>query len=156
MINVGHDMLTSYNNFYRYVHFHKCANHNNNKDSTIYAIEAKSITTLSAYIPQDEIQRCYDILDVFSLYKNRFVWFAFKFGVNRSTYQKIENKKGHKIKLNDKKKIYLFKIHNIENLNNINSVSCNSSGQLSILVKNTEKDLPIIRFEIFNDLVNFL
>ena len=56
-------------------------------DDTIYSMEAKSImlpTTRTAFIPFDQVHRCIDMLTMFSMYKNRYVVFAFKFSLKGS------------------------------------------------------------------------
>lgn len=52
------------------------------KDDTIYSIEAKAVMlpkTAYAYIPWDQIHRCVDMLDMFPIYRHKYLVFAFKF-----------------------------------------------------------------------------
>lgn len=51
----------------------------NNKDSVLLSIEAKSATSNSIYVPQDQIGRCYIITEMFGTYDNRYIILAFKF-----------------------------------------------------------------------------
>lgn len=51
----------------------------NNKESIFLSIEAKSGTADSLYVPSDQIQRCFQIRDMFQLYKTAHVILAFKF-----------------------------------------------------------------------------
>jgi len=51
----------------------------NNKKSTIFTIEAKSGTADRLPVPADQISRCLNWTNNFSLYKNRKVILAFKF-----------------------------------------------------------------------------
>ena len=51
----------------------------NNKKSTIFTIEAKSGTADRLPVPSDQISRCLNWTNNFSLYKNRKVILAFKF-----------------------------------------------------------------------------
>ena len=51
----------------------------NNKDSIFLSIEAKSGTADSLYVPSDQIQRCFQIRDMFQVYKTAHVILAFKF-----------------------------------------------------------------------------
>jgi len=51
----------------------------NNKKSTIFTIEAKSGTVDRLPVPSDQISRCLNWVNNFSLYKNRKVILAFKF-----------------------------------------------------------------------------
>lgn len=122
-----------------------------NESSTIYAIEAKSVTLPNAYIPLDQIERCQYVLDMFGVYEYRFIWFAFKFATNRSLSQKKTDKKGNIIKTNQKKKIYLFKVIKIKNLKSIQSINCNYNGMLSIIPDPNAKNLPLMNVESFYD-----
>jgi Holliday junction resolvase len=49
------------------------------RHNTILAIEAKSVADNLAYVPIDEIQRCFDLMDMFELYKHKHAIVAFKF-----------------------------------------------------------------------------
>jgi Holliday junction resolvase len=51
----------------------------NNKESIFLSIEAKSGTSDSLYVPSDQIQRCFQIRDMFQVYKTAHVILAFKF-----------------------------------------------------------------------------
>jgi Holliday junction resolvase len=51
----------------------------NNKESIFLSIEAKSGTSDSLYVPSDQIQRCFQIRDMFRVYKTAHVVLAFKF-----------------------------------------------------------------------------
>ena len=52
----------------------------NNNFYTILAIEAKSTVGNLVYVPQDQIERCLEWVDRFSIYHTRKVILAFKFG----------------------------------------------------------------------------
>ena len=51
----------------------------NNKESIFLSIEAKSGTSDNLYVPSDQIQRCFQIRDMFQVYKTAHVILAFKF-----------------------------------------------------------------------------
>lgn len=51
----------------------------NTKNSTLYAIEAKSGTSTSLMVPFDQIQRCLEWTKTFDIYKKGKVLLAFKF-----------------------------------------------------------------------------
>jgi len=51
----------------------------NNKESIFLSIEAKSGTSDTLYVPPDQIQRCFQIRDMFRVYKTAHVVLAFKF-----------------------------------------------------------------------------
>ena len=52
----------------------------NNYYKTIVAIEAKSTVQNYAYVPQDQIERCRDWVNMFDVYPSKNVVLAFKFG----------------------------------------------------------------------------
>lgn len=127
-----------------------------NESSTIYAMEAKSVTSMIAYIPQDQIIRCLDVLKMFEVYYNRNMWFVFKFGVNRSSYQSITTKEGNKIKLNNKLRMYFHKVTLIGNLENIKFVVCDIHGNLSLMPLTAEDPKPYMEtfcYKKFSDLL---
>ena len=51
----------------------------NNIDSILLTIEAKSGTSDILYVPQDQLERCMVVRDMFSIYSQRHVILAFKF-----------------------------------------------------------------------------
>ena len=51
----------------------------NNDTEIVVAIEAKSGTTNLLYVPDDQIQRCMDWVNMFSIYEEKCVVLAFKF-----------------------------------------------------------------------------
>ena len=51
----------------------------NNREAILLSIEAKAGTSDILYVPQDQIQRCVYIRDMFKHYSKRHVIFAFKF-----------------------------------------------------------------------------
>jgi Holliday junction resolvase len=51
----------------------------NNKESIFLSIEAQSGTSDNLYVPSDQIQRCFQIRDMFQVYKTSHVILAFKF-----------------------------------------------------------------------------
>ncbi|HEX6067986.1 MAG TPA: hypothetical protein VFZ05_04220 [Nitrososphaera sp.] len=51
----------------------------NNEKSVLLTIEAKSGTSDILYVPQDQIERCIMIREMFGAYSERHVIFAFKF-----------------------------------------------------------------------------
>ncbi|HXS60158.1 MAG TPA: hypothetical protein VN703_05040 [Candidatus Sulfopaludibacter sp.] len=51
----------------------------NNKESILLSIEAKTGTSNSIYVPNDQIDRCFLITDMFGIYSDRHIILAFKF-----------------------------------------------------------------------------
>jgi len=120
-----------------------------NDSGTIYVFEAKSVTGTVAYIPNDQITRCLDVLKMFEYYPNRWMWFAFKFGVNKVDYQKRK-------KTNEKTKFYFFKVTLVSNLESIRFVSCNYNGELSLMKHEDSIDTPYMeawQYTKLNDLL---
>lgn len=85
----------------------------NNLQDVILAIEAKSTVGDRAYVPQDQIIRCNEILKMFSLYERKYIVFAFKFSG---------------IKAGRKLKHYYVKCKVKGDLTNIDNVMCNHEG----------------------------
>ena len=52
----------------------------NNMWNKLVAIEAKSTVQKYAYVPQDQIERCLDWVNLFGSYKSKYVVIAVKFG----------------------------------------------------------------------------
>ncbi len=103
----------------------------NNEKSTIYSVEAKSTVGKTAYIPNDQICRCLDILDMFSIYRKKSVVFAFKFA---------------KSKYNPELKYYLFRILPNRNMRDIKTLKCNSDGRLSLIRMIPDDDIGFSYF----------
>jgi hypothetical protein len=101
----------------------------NNKDSILWSVECKSMTAKDVndpnnqkgYIPQDQIQRCYSMLDMFSVYIQKNVVFAFKFATKKP-------RKHH---------YFFFKIHG---MTNIKSLICTTDGE--VRTTKQSKDIP--------------
>ncbi|AIF84677.1 Holliday junction resolvase [Candidatus Nitrososphaera evergladensis SR1] len=51
----------------------------NNKQGILLTIEAKSGTSDILYVPQDQIERCIVVTEMFAIYPTRHIVFAFKF-----------------------------------------------------------------------------
>lgn len=63
----------------------------NKEKSLVYSMECKSSESEQIYIPVDQIERCMDIRDNFlSLYKNRYIVFAFKFKASKKKGRKLQ------------------------------------------------------------------
>ena len=73
----------------------------NNTKSTIFTIEAKSGTTNSLPVPEDQIERCLKWINIFEIYKIRKVILAFKFLSKKrtglGTYESRELREFYKI-----------------------------------------------------------
>jgi len=51
----------------------------NNTDGILLTIEAKSGTSDILYVPQDQVERCLDVRNMFGIYPTRHIILAFKF-----------------------------------------------------------------------------
>lgn len=99
----------------------------NNDRSVIFSIEAKSTVGKIAYIPNDQIVRCIDILDMFSIYDQRNVVFAFKFA---------------KSACNRSLKYCFFRFHTF-NLKHVKVLTCTNTGYLSLIRVNKGQELNL-------------
>ena len=106
---------------------------------TLFTVEAKSTVGKAAYIPNDQIVRCIDILDMFSIYRQRDVVFAFKFA-----------------KSNDNPSLkYYFIRFNPYGLKGVKTLKCYNTGKLVMykevpgmeldLYFNTYKNIQLLR-----------
>ena len=73
----------------------------NTQESAIFTIEAKSGTTNSLPVPEDQIERCLKWIETFDIYKKRKVILAFKFlskkRIGLGTYESRELREFFKI-----------------------------------------------------------
>lgn len=103
---------------------------------TIYALECKSTKSTEAYVHQDQLLRCKDILRMFDRYTNRYVVLGFKFAANtfetKITISKITGKQRKKIVKARKLKYYFFLISNPYYFDNIEWFKCNDQGSIDV------------------------
>lgn len=59
----------------------------NNGDGILLTIEAKSGTSDILYVPQDQVERCKMIMNMFSIYPERHIILAFKF-MNKKRFRR--------------------------------------------------------------------
>lgn len=60
----------------------------NNEKRILLTIEAKSGTSDILYVPQDQIQRCIVVREMFGAYRRRHIVFAFKF-MNKKRFRRM-------------------------------------------------------------------
>ncbi len=110
----------------------------NNKESIILAIEAKSSSTNIIRVPLDQIARCYNILETFSLYKHRYAILALKFISKRwkraYTYEQRGLREYYKLCE------YVFDLGNCSS--DDASIVCRYDG--SLYYNNNGKSIPLI------------
>lgn len=96
----------------------------NNKKSVLLSIEAKSGTGDALYIPQDQIQRCILIQNMFGYYKRRYTIFAFKF-MKKKRYVR----KGQTVYEPRKLVEYYKSIEKVGNIEDISMIKCTYDGK---------------------------
>lgn len=96
----------------------------NNKKSVLLSIEAKSGTGDALYIPQDQIERCILIQNMFGYYKRRYTVFAFKF-MKKKRYVR----KGQTVYQPRKLVEYYKTIEKVGNVKDISTIKCTYDGK---------------------------
>ena len=96
----------------------------NNIEAILLSIEAKSGTGDALYVPSDQINRCLQILDMFSFYKSRHAILAFKF-----MRKKRFNRKGQ-IVYEQRKLLEYYKIADkLEKITDMTTIKCTYQGK---------------------------
>lgn len=114
----------------------------NNTDSILLSIEAKSGTSSSIYVPNDQIGRCFLITQMFKAYSNRYIILAFKF--MRKKRQMIGGKITYKPrKIKEYYKIIKFK----KEPTSFPVIKCNYNGDTFAIYKTKIKK---VRLKDFN------
>jgi len=96
----------------------------NNKDSIFLSIEAKSGTADSLYVQSDQIQRCFQIRDMFQVYKTAHVILAFKF-----MQKKRIREEGKTIYIHRKLQEYYKIADKYSKMNDLPIVKCTYEGR---------------------------
>lgn len=104
----------------------------NNKESILWSVECKSRTSKDIHdkegkisvIPPIQIQRCFSMFDMFSLYKNKSVLFMFKFNIK-------------------KPRTAVFHYFKVYRMRNVKSVTCSREGRLTHTKEEQNKDSNI-------------
>ena len=109
----------------------------NNKDSVIFTIEAKSGTGTTLTVPFDQITRCLNWTNNFTVYKTRKVILAFKFlskkRIGVGEYEKRELREFYKV-WNEKK--------------NPVDIVCKYDGTTYALIEGEKKKMKIKDYEV--------
>lgn len=108
----------------------------NNYYKTIIAVEAKSTVGSLAYVPQDQVQRCIDWVDTFSIYDEKKVVLAFKFG--RTLLRNKKNPERNKLR-------YFYKVYPHKNFTAA-EVKANYDGKT--WVKENDEWVPLVMQEL--------
>ncbi len=111
----------------------------NNEESIILAIEAKSSSTNIIRIPLEQIERCYNILDTFSLYKHRYAILALKFMSKRW-------KKAYTYEQRNLREYYKLCERELDIGSSSTDVSivCKYDGSLYYVNSNNDKSMPLV------------
>ena len=107
----------------------------NNIKNVVFTVEAKSTVGNVCYIQNDQICRCLDVLDVFSVYRQKNIVFAFKFA-------KPKTSKGLQY--------WFFRVENNPFMREIKTLKCRFDGKLSYTRK-MDWDFRI-SFEKYSDI----
>lgn len=115
----------------------------NNTESILLSIEAKSGTSNSIYVPDDQIGRCFLITQMFEIYSDRHIILAFKFMRKKRQmidgeikYKPREIKEYYKI-IKFKKKPTIFPI-----------IKCNYNGDTFAIYKAKMKKVKLKDFRM--------
>jgi Holliday junction resolvase len=93
----------------------------NNRRDIIYSVECKSTYSDKAFIGSIQMDRTIEMLNMFSIYRNAYPVFAFKFQTK-------------------KPRSYHYFVFNITRIDNVKTFICNRDGSLKITPR--EKDKP--------------
>ena len=110
----------------------------NNADSILLTIEAKSGTSDILYVPQDQLDRCMVIRDMFGVYSTRHIILAFKF-MNKKRFRR-KNKTVYE----SRKLLEYYKIADSvadANRSNLPIIKCTYDGKTYAL--NNDKTVPL-------------
>jgi Holliday junction resolvase len=103
----------------------------NNTDGILLTIEAKSGTSDILYVPQDQIERCLMIRNMFSIYPERHIILAFKFMSKKRFRRKNE------IVYENRKLLEYYKVADIvADMSVIPIIKCTYDGKTYALHKN--------------------
>lgn len=115
-----------------------------NENSILLSIEAKSASSNSIYVPEDQIQRCYLITEMFKEYNQRYIILAFKFMRKKRQmikgeliYQPRKIKEYYKIIRFKKKVPTKFPI-----------IKCNYNGDTFVIYENKIKKVRLKNFNM--------
>jgi Holliday junction resolvase len=103
----------------------------NNTDGILLTIEAKSGTSDILYVPQDQIERCLMIRNMFSIYPERHIILAFKFMSKKRFRRKNE------IVYENRRLLEYYKVADIvADMSVIPIIKCTYDGKTYALHKN--------------------
>lgn len=113
-----------------------------NKNSILLSIEAKSASGNSIYVPEDQIQRCYLITEMFKEYNQRYIILAFKFMRKKRQIVKGQLKYQPR-KIREYYKIIRFKK---KTPNKFPIIKCNYNGDTFVIYEKKIKKIKLKNF----------
>jgi Holliday junction resolvase len=111
----------------------------NNSDGILLTIEAKSGTSDILYVPQDQVERCKMIMNMFSIYPERHIILAFKF-MNKKRFRRKKQTVYESRKL-----VEYYKVADIvDSMKVLPIIKCTYEGKTSAIFggKSMPIDLP--------------
>lgn len=115
----------------------------NNNKAILLAIEAKSGTGESLYVPSDQVERCFSIVKMFRFYKYKYVILAFKF--LRKKRIKINNELSY-----EKRKLveYYKIIEPIWKKGKTPQIKCNYDGKTYLITRNGSIEINFSNYKM--------
>ncbi|HKU49044.1 MAG TPA: hypothetical protein VJP79_03755 [Nitrososphaera sp.] len=109
----------------------------NNDAGIILTIEAKSGTSDILYVPQDQVERCKIVMNMFSIYPERHIILAFKF------MSKKRFRRKNKTVYESRKLLEYYKVADIvDSMSVLPIIKCTYEGKTSAIFANG-KTMPI-------------
>lgn len=109
----------------------------NNESGILLTIEAKSGTSDILYVPQDQLERCKMIMDMFGVYRERHIILAFKF-MNKKRFRR-KNATVYQ----SRKLVEYYKVADVVNsMSILPIIKCTYDGKTSAIFSNG-KTIPL-------------
>ena len=110
----------------------------NNSDGILLTIEAKSGTSDILYVPQDQLERCLMIRNMFGIYRQRHIILAFKF------MSKKRFRRKNKTVYENRKLVEYYKVADvIAEMSVMPIIKCTYGGSTYAIYKNKTMDLNL-------------
>ncbi|MGH9991520.1 MAG: resolvase [Nitrososphaera sp.] len=108
----------------------------NNADGILLTIEAKSGTSDNLYVPQDQLERCMIVRNMFGVYPTRHIVLAFKFMSKKRFRRKNETV------YESRKLLEYYKIADVaENMKTLPIIKCTYEGKTYAIQRNGKTNL---------------
>lgn len=127
-----------------------------NKYGRILVVEAKATSQNRRIVPEMQILRCVDTIDMFSYYSVKQILFAFKF-IRKGLKKKEDRTEGNEYEKREGKTYFIkFGTHEYLKLLMVKQISCNYDGKVVIKMKEKfadEKPPYAMKIDNFKNLV---